>query len=391
MLTLVTVAGLAAASPAFAQDRDRTWREAAQATDTRTVTTETGSTTSDADSPQARALTIDDVLLPDIVPNRATGLRVYQSTTTKPGFPAYRLSFDGYVHNQGLGVLEIFATGPSGDPPTMAQVYQRLYPGGAPGATFLDMESPAVVKYEPSDGHNHFHFKNAVEYSLVGVNGTAMPANGTGLTFGKTQAGFCLGDTFRVNSWAPPRAYFTIQFPTPAWCGRNNRTAPSIRMGVQAGRRDLYDYPLPYQNVDLSQVLPGQYSLISRVDPDQVIMESDETNNDGSIAQGVSFTVTGHNAKPKSVTTPRNRTVSISVPVQSFRSFTSGSPSLTTARIQVVKPPAHGSVSTGRTTSVSYRPQTGFVGTDTFDVVARNGTSKYPLNPVVATITVTVT
>ena len=179
--------------------------------------------------------------LPDLVadPPENPYLEVYGGT----GTPALLLRFDGFVHNIGPGAFEMKGTDPDGQPnPTMTKVQQIVYPAG--GGTPTALPSAAAIKFEPQDGHDHFHLKDAAAYSLWNSARTAEVAPGM-------KVGFCLEDTEPVES-EENSVYDNLSF-----CQQGNPGASSVDMGVSAGWRDVYNSGLAFQWVDVSDVPPG--------------------------------------------------------------------------------------------------------------------------------------
>src|SRR5262245_11571467 len=92
--------------------------------------------------------------LPDLVADPPEGpyLEVYGGT----GTDRLLLRFDGFVHNVGDGAVEMRGDQRSGT--TMTRVRQRIQQTG--GGT-RDAASAAKILYEPQDGHEHWHLKDA--------------------------------------------------------------------------------------------------------------------------------------------------------------------------------------------------------------------------------------
>jgi len=176
------------------------------------------------------------------------------------------MRFDGYVaNNTGGGELEVRASNPNA-----AGVMQNAaqYKNGQA----LPVRPGFVVVYETADGHDHYHLKNAAEYTLWTADQGAQVALAQ-----KTEAGFCLEDSTRFAGTAPKK-YSAGSGADPAASAFCRKDDPLI-MGISPGWRDDYGAYLSYQWVDISDVQPGRYSLASRVDPLNVIHERDESNN----------------------------------------------------------------------------------------------------------------
>ena len=192
--------------------------------------------------------------------------------TGPPGTQVYRdgrllMRFDGFVTNNvtAPAELEIWANNPDSQG-VMQSVQQRVA-----GQAVATTKKP-VVRYEVADGHWHYHLKNAAEYTLWTADRSRQVALAQ-----KTEAGFCLEDSQRWGG-NRPAAYdssnngFCLQNP-------NGPQPGPLVMGITQGYRDIYYAGLSYQWVDISNVAPGDYQLASRSDPNNVIEETDESNN----------------------------------------------------------------------------------------------------------------
>jgi hypothetical protein len=94
---------------------------------------------------------------------------------------------------------------------------------------------------------------------------------------------FCLADT-TIDSWLQkgdgPRTYFAPDCLFPAFSDADN---DYLIQGITAGWADTYDWYLPDQYIEVTGVPNGYYILETTVDPDNSLLESDETNNCGSV------------------------------------------------------------------------------------------------------------
>ncbi len=296
-----------------------------------------------------------------------SGPAVYADTGTL-GSNRLLVRFEGYVTNVGSGPIEV-----SGNPQIPGSVKQLAWsstqgPGADPS---VDVSRPNLqVLFESADGHDHFHLKRAMEYSLWNLARTAQVAPGQ-------KVGFCLYD---IDGTVPPPA------PTPApqvyveavtdFCQAGDSGATSLRMGVSPGWRDVYDKALAFQWIDVSKTPPGAYLVASAADPDDSVWEGDggdETNLRAFADQQV--TVPGYTAQPESVTqTGGSQAITLAT-------TSTGSPG--PRRFRIVTPPTHGTLSqatggmfTGPT--VTYSPEPGYTGNDSFTYVARDLDSAFP-------------
>jgi hypothetical protein len=312
--------------------------------------------------------------LPDLVadaPGPSTKPQVYDD-----GSQRLLMRLDGFVHNAGDGALEIRGSGPSGG--VMSDVRQRVYDSAG---AFTDLASPARLRFETADMHNHWHLMDAMRYSLWSGDKSVQVAPAQ-------KVGFCLIDSQPVEANGP------AVYPVPGdnFCGQNQPNRSEVVMGVSAGWRDIYGSWLPFQWVDISDTPPGSYWLRADADPDRVITESDE-NNVGTFA-GAPSIVNGYLAQPLDAgSVPVDASATIDLRATEFDDTFAGSPG--PVEFQIVTPPSAGSLDqpAGQWFSgsqVRYTPAPGQSGPVTFTFAARDSTSPYPRSPPSASVTVNV-
>ena len=279
------------------------------------------------------------------------------------GSVAQVMSFDGYLRNNGVGVLELF-----GNPQIPGDVKQRWWDG----EEWIEVAAPRVL-YETTDDHNHFHLMAAAEYELWD-DGRAEKVGDS------SKVGFCLLDSL-VRTEIHEPFYDIVAFN---YCESDNPDAEELRMGITPGWVDLYDANTTLQWVDISNTPPGWYWIGAIIDPEDQIVESDETNN-GLVFSQNKFAVTGYTARE--------------LPTQS-----AGEPIILRADAigtvgdlvwSVTSPPSNGflDVPVGVdlfTDTVIYNAEPGFVGTDSFTVAAHDLASAFPEQPLEVTIEVVV-
>jgi hypothetical protein len=311
------------------------------------------------------------VLLPDLVADPPENPDPLQVEDFGAG-PRLVMRFDGYIHNKGPGPLEMRGSGRVGNVMTVTE--QRIYRDDS--SSFYDGGRNAQIIFETADGHDHWHLKNAARYSLWNEAGTAQVAT-------SAKVGFCLEDSAHVDPFGPSAAAYSNA--TIQRCKENQPSASSVYQGISSGWRDIYWWNLPFQWIDVSDVQPGRYRLASQMDPDDIVIESNEQNNGPGFGQDI-VTVPGHLATP--VTVSAGGPVTITLPAASY-----GTTGGRASRIESA--PAHGTlhVAAGTTFAgdkVVYTPQPGFAGTDRFTFSTPSTSSLYPLHPAPATVTVQV-
>jgi hypothetical protein len=204
-------------------------------------------------APVARAQPVD--LLPDVVVEPGNSFVTRIDTGTLAGRTLLRLSTA--TANVGAGRLELRARAVIDA--TRREVVQRIYRSDGSFS-----ERPAgTFTHHPE--HDHFHFDEWTEFGLraVGPDGEI----GARVAGGAKQS-FCLLDLVVHDASNPgfrrPGFYTT--------CGADFQ-------GITPGWSDLYNFSLPGQWVDITGLPPGVYWLEATADPDDRVLESDETNN----------------------------------------------------------------------------------------------------------------
>lgn len=187
-------------------------------------------------------------LLPDLTP-WASQSRGFMYDWTVQG---NELRLTTSMANVGTGRLELRGGAVHGN---TQDVYQRIY---EPNGTYSDVLAGSFL-YHP--GHGHIHFNGFAQYRLREVT----PGGGVGnIIASGAKVSFCLLDVERYNTSGPS----TPQFLN---CGQVQ--------GISPGWADVYDRGLPDQSINITGVPNGTYWLEVVVDPDNLLIEADDTNN----------------------------------------------------------------------------------------------------------------
>ena len=207
---------------------------------------------------QAAGTHTQSALLPDLVsdPPRPS---FFNELNTPDGRTRLVVTFDGYVHNVGEGALDVV-----GNPQDIEGMRQRVQSGEG----WEDVGAP-TVRFETDDGHNHFHLIEAIEYVLWNELQGIQTAIGS-------KVGFCLVDSQQME----PGSDQAYSEDLDDFCQEDNPQATALRMGISSGWRDIYDATTTLQWVYVSNVAPGRYWIGAITDPNNEILESNETNND---------------------------------------------------------------------------------------------------------------
>jgi lysyl oxidase len=310
-------------------------------------------------------------LLPDLVAD-PPGLAPPGKLLDETKLPGRRLvRFDGWVHNKGPGCVHIVGTNPQGG--VMTTVVQRLYEPGDCQSHSNPTEVPiagARIRFETNDTHMHWHLIDAARYSLWddAMTREVAPAK---------KVGFCLLDWENTDKLVPWAAFLQASIRR---CEHDDPGAASVQMGISPGWRDLYQYYLDLQWVDVSNVAPGVYRIAESVDPNNLIREADETN---PLAFSAPVTIPGYVARNLRRRVKGRGRSRIKLAARSVGSPSGG------LRFSISARPKHGRLSKRagtafKSATIRYRPRRGYHGRDSFKFVARDGA--FPLKPVAATV-----
>lgn len=206
-------------------------------------------------------------LTPDLVINSARLADHAFVNNVIPG--KVHIILSNAVANIGWGPLYIYPTAGSTENFRQAVFQRVLIDGNGDGDgtdssdDFFDRAAGEFI-FHPS--HNHFHVDNWAQYYIREV----LPGDGVGkILHSGHKTSFCLLDL----------ATYSAQ---PSLGNRGQRfffQCGTTFQGISVGWEDLYTKELPDQWIDITSLLPGEYWLESVVDPLDLILEVDETNN----------------------------------------------------------------------------------------------------------------
>ena len=322
----------------------------------------------------------DGQLLPDLV-SCAPNYSLAEVVVAPDGTELHALRFGGYVTNLGDGPLDLKGNPRLADDAVLTShnVWQRAL---TVDGDWVNLTKPPI-KFERADGHDHFHVMGIVEYSLWDKSGTMEVRSGA-------KVGFCLVDSVELPDLHPNPGPERYSRSANLWCRAGRPGAKDLHMGISEGWQDVYSWAAPFQWIDVSDVRPGYYRVGQRTDPDNIIIESDETNNGLALSRRL-HVVPGYVARPETVRVEPDATVRFKLSADEY--FEAGSPR--TRAYRIVTQPAHGSLDVGGSTDqmftdewVTYTPDPGYVGVDSFRFVAvEQSRPQYPINPVIAKLT----
>lgn len=326
-------------------------------------------------------------LLPDLisVPPAAGRQKFTIGDTTFPALAGHLLlRFDGYVTNVGRGPLHV-----SGSP-------QHLIPGDfashdmwqwveqTDGSLVRTRKVP--IRFETDDDHNHFHLMELVRYSLLMGNGS------TGVVAAPGQkVGFCLEDTELVPGHVAPGPK-TYTYAFTGGCGQGQPGTTALVMGVTDGWRDVYGWDTNFQWVDVSDIVPGSYRVATQADPNNLVLELDE-HNPVALASEATI-VPGYVPVAGTASAGAGAPITITLASTKFTSTFVGAPTVGASRYSITSLPTHGQLDVGlgpiTGTTVTYTPNPGYSGPDSFAFGVRNATSAFPFTTPTAQVAISV-
>lgn len=176
------------------------------------------------------------------------------------------LRFSQASPNLGDGPMEL--RGGDVQPNGTQEVFQRIRNSDG---SHRDRTAGFFV-FHPEHGHIHFEGYSTynLRQSLPDSNGDGIPEVGDIVATGG-KISFCLLDVDVYDDTLPnfdPAGRFHN-------CGQTQ--------GISVGWEDVYDSSLEGQLIDITNVLPGRYWLEAIVDPENRLVEKDETNNVGRV------------------------------------------------------------------------------------------------------------
>ena len=202
-------------------------------------------------------------LLPDLDQQPPTDLEV------RSDHGRHRLWFTAATDNVGIGPLIVSGLRPSSSITMPALQRVRLSDGGT-------RTHPRVGfwRYNHSPHHVHWHLLYYQRYELRTQDGKVLVRD--------RKSGFCLGDRYGI---APGRVVNRVANPVfTGFCNLHEPDATTVDGGTSVGFSDRYHSGLDGQNVDITSVPPGIYTLVHRTNMQLLIRELRYTNNAASVA-----------------------------------------------------------------------------------------------------------
>ena len=166
------------------------------------------------------------------------------------------LRFATVALNAGAGPLDVIAE--QGQTGTIASTWQRIW---TDTWHFSDVPSGEFVRHPT---HDHIHFDAFERYRLLALDGEVVAS--------AEKVSFCLRDSVRIGPVRPATGAMLIGDDD---CGE-------LQQVINPGFGDHYHALLDDQWIDITGVASGTYVVEITIDPENLIVESDEANNVGT-------------------------------------------------------------------------------------------------------------
>jgi len=191
------------------------------------------------------------------------------------------LRFDQVLGNSGTGGLDIRFDQPSGVPPVDDQevtTSQRIYRSDG---SFYDL--PAGNAHWHAI-HQHYHFDGFAQSTLWATDAQGVRAGTSPVATGN-KVSFCIATTSINPDYWGQQAFGPSSYPAPDCLepASSSNGLDHFKQGMAVGWTDEYNWFLPGQYVEVTGVPDGNYILDTTVDPTARLVESDKTNNCGSV------------------------------------------------------------------------------------------------------------
>lgn len=197
-------------------------------------------------------------LLPDLQPVPPIDIH-----TKKDEDGTWTVEFSSSVVNVGEGDFHLTANKGPGD--TWIVVQDIEHEEGA-----KQVDTDAVLIWG-GDQHEHWHVERYVTYELFGLDPDSEPTGEPRLDH---KVGFCIYD-FRVatTGTGPDEPVYK-----KGTCGTKDST--HLVMGLTPGWADDYNFRLPGQSIDISDLPDGSYRIFARADEKVLFHEASIDNNE---------------------------------------------------------------------------------------------------------------
>lgn len=202
-----------------------------------------------------------EVRYPDLVTLPPHDIRLEELPWRKGG-PYLR--FGNSILNQGEGPLELRAAIRALEDRIL--VYQRVYGAGGSAAHTLQ-----VGRFVHHAAHDHWHMADFVRYEIWSLT----PEGDLDRRLSSSgKISYCVMDVYQAEDH---------QAAGERPGGGIYLSCSNRRQGLSVGWIDTYHYWYDGQSLDVGDFPPGTYALRSVADPDDLVREMDEDNNEAVV------------------------------------------------------------------------------------------------------------
>jgi hypothetical protein len=147
------------------------------------------------------------------------------------------------------------------------------------------IDTPAGT-WEFHEAHQHFHYDNFVQSNLWTADSRGRRVGTAPIRAGR-KVSFCMEDE-KLDGPMWGQAGVRPRFYVAPDClvfvpSEETLTDNFLVQGLSPGWDDIYEWNLPGQYIDVDGLPDGNYVLETTADPDNKLVESDETNNCGTV------------------------------------------------------------------------------------------------------------
>ena len=238
--------------------------DSAEPSSTGHLSTEPSSTgsrsTEPAEADDEAVAPLGDPVLPDLTPQPAVDVH-----TKRQEEGVWTLTFSSELVNVGDGEFLLRATRERDDD---AWAVEQPIRRSISGVDVAKLDAPVVWG---GDGHDHWHIARVATNWLVPLDDAGEPVEGADELV-DTKVGFCFYDLIRVLDTGPEEVAHDSE-----GCGHEDDEY--IEMGLSPGWSDVYEWNLPGQTIDITDVADGRYRLWTEADESGWFREQTRDNN----------------------------------------------------------------------------------------------------------------